>query len=440
MCAMKKKKYLPFLLILLFLFVFNISSVSGAEKDPLEEAIEDGEFVVAHNDKYGCPGMNSPHIYYDKMSGNCGCPTKPKIKIKDCAIEVSCDLDDDDENIVKLTIPCPTAVVTDPKYPLVKMLAGTLVEWRVDNERVKAPPSIKYASKGASAYGTEVFVGFDLDIIVSTVDTGKKWDIKKANSIVAGIEKHSRTNIEFTLDKKGFGVKVMTPKDIYEAYKTKSEEVQAYLALSQKGWGERPWTSYKYFVENFCKNSSKQSDCQKGLEGRSYLKRVGNYYLGNGNPTIVGLYSEASSHTAHGASVTNDKGQAAWGIKFKSTFYVYFHASWRNHYTYGNDAAEFLGDVCVRYEHYWEDICPCENNQWGFCGCGMVRVQRRRCVESAPLYGCGDDFVPSGKGESKEDCKECLKFNGYLNTNNEYSVKPYPVSFYQSQPLLINEN
>ena len=80
----------------------------------------------------GCPNTSESvqHKYYDKMSGKCGCPSTPQYKVDGCNITISCDLEDDSAATVEVKVPCPTVAVTDPQYPLVKMLSGTLVEWK----------------------------------------------------------------------------------------------------------------------------------------------------------------------------------------------------------------------------------------------------------------------------------------------------------------------
>ncbi|MBQ6517233.1 MAG: hypothetical protein IJI14_00850 [Anaerolineaceae bacterium] len=440
-----------FVLILALLFSFSAASAIDFANDrngtQMVSLISGGEFTSAHlAEGCGCPGKNPPHIYLDKMSGLCGCPSEPQIVVKGCNITVSCDLEDDAHTIVKLEIPCPTASNTDPKYPLVKMLSGTLVEWRVNNGRVQAPATLTYGSKGAEAYGSEVFAGFDLDIIVSTVDTGKKWNQNAADAIVQSTNKYSRTNIEFELEKPGFAVELMTPKDIFEAYKTKSNEVQAYLALANQGFGERPWTTYEKFVNNACKGSQKPHGCSRALLGREHLGRVGNFYLGNGNPTILGVYSEASSHTAHGATTVNDKGEPAFGIRFKSTFYVYFHASWADHGTYGNVQEVFMGYACTyvytRTHESTEETCPseCDPGVTSCCYEETTYWETTHCGEWTEICGCEDDYIMSGGGQSSEDCPQCVKIFGYLDKKGTAHTDPFPVSFYQSQPLLINEN
>ena len=438
-------KHLFFFLII-FSFIFSSAAANDYADDPdgsyVMGIINGGEFTSAHASEGGCPGVNPPHVYLDKLSGLCGCPTKPKIEIKGCEFHVSCDLADDNNTVIGFTVPCPTVASTDPQYPLVKMLSGTLVEWRVSDKRVKAPSTITYGNKGVEAYGSEIFVGFDLDIVISTVDTGKKWNITEAEKIVKSTEKHSRTNIEFELESPGFAVEVMTPKDIYYAYKNRSSQVQAYLATAGKGWGERPWSTYEKFVNDMCKESQKNYICKRSLLGREYLGRVGNYYLGNGNPTILGVYSEASSHTAHGATRLNNKGEPAFGIRFESTFYVYFQAKWVNHGTYGNVAAIDMGPACTSVYYIthpiWISDISCDetgcvdNGYWG-------TYRTRHCASWVEVFGCVDDYIMSGTGESAEDCPECVKISGWVK-NKVKHTDPYPISFYQSQPLLINEN
>ena len=437
---------LLFLFYISFIFSLPASAFDYAN-DPngsyVTGLIGSGEFTSAHAELGGCPGKNPPHIYLDKFSGDCGCPTKPKIIVRGCDVLVSCDLDDDNNTVVQFKIPCPTIADSDPKYPLVKMLSGSLIEWNVSEKRVKPPSTITYGSKDSIAYGSEIFAGFDLDIVVSTVDTGKKWDIEKAESIVKTIEKHSRSNIDFALDKNGFTVEIMKPYDIYNAYKNRSPQVQAYLSLAFRGWSERPWTSYEKFINKACKDSTKPRICEKSLLGIEYLGRVGNYYLGNGNPTILGVYSEASSHTTHGASVTNDRGEPAFGIHFRSTFYVYFHASWVDHGTYGNAAEIYMGPSCIApfTKTHYKQVCNMEGEPGHERAvCENVMYTTRHCAAWAETYGCVDDYLMSGTGQSREDCPECVKIYGWLDKKGKAHTEPFPISFYQSQPLLINEN
>ena len=83
-------------------------------------------------------------------------------------------MEEDNAILVKIDITCPTVAGTDPKYPLVKMLSGTLVEWRVGDEYVESPHVLKYTnSSNKEGYGTKVFTDFNLSIVVSLVDTTK---------------------------------------------------------------------------------------------------------------------------------------------------------------------------------------------------------------------------------------------------------------------------
>ena len=164
-------------------------------------------------------------------------------------------MEEDNAILVKIDITCPTVAGTDPKYPLVKMLTGILAEWNVDPNRKKTQPTISYGSKGTQAYGSELFSGFDLDIINSTVDTGKKWNITKAEKIAKATEEHSRTNIEFALENESNSVYRMSAKDVYDSYKNKYTPVQAYLVLANKGYGERSWTTYEKYIHEMFKKS-----------------------------------------------------------------------------------------------------------------------------------------------------------------------------------------
>ncbi|MBQ6517648.1 MAG: hypothetical protein IJI14_02955 [Anaerolineaceae bacterium] len=394
-------------------------------------------------DGTGCPNTPAavPHEYYDKMSGKCGCPTTPKYKVNGCNITISCDLEDDSATIVEVKVPCPTVAATDPKYPLVKMLSGTLIEWRVDDEYVEAPHVLVYTNASTmQGYGTELFTDFNLDIVVSSVDTGAKWDIKKAEAIVIATESHSRDNIEFMLTGGNPNVKVLTAKDIYNAYRTKSDEVQAYLALAGKGWGERPWTTYEKFVQAMCKHSKSPRNCYRALVGQDHYSRVGNYYLGNGNPTILGVYSEISSHGCHGATVVNDKGEPAFAINFKSTFCIYMHASWQGYFVWSTARQVPRGSCCVEWHEKHEEIGNnCESPEHGRQCFPIVRTTVV-CDQWKDFFSCEDEFVYGGPGESAEDCKQCIDIEGYLDASGAMHTDPLAISFYQSQPLLIKGN
>lgn len=443
----KHIKIFVFLLSLVFLLCSFFASSADYNNDYngayAGALISNGNFTSAHTEQGSCPGKNPPHIYLDRLSGNCGCPSKPTIIINGCEAIIKCGLEDDSATLLTIKIPCPTVYDAEPKYPLVKMLTGILAEWDVDKERKKTPATITYGSKGTAAYGSEMFTGFDLDIIVSTVDTGKKWNQKEAERIAKAKESHSRTNIDFWLEKSGQKVYPMTAKDIYEAYKNRSDAVQAYLALANRNFGARPWTTYDKFMQQMCKKSINVSTCERSLIRSDILGRVGNFWLGNGNPTVAGVYAEASSHTCHGATTTNDKGATAFGIIFRSTFYVYFHASWAGHYTYGNINDIFMGYACtstyLRWHDHWVSECEEYDENDECISETMVNYpySTRHCGHWAEMHACVDDYIPSGAGESREDCPECLELYGYQDEKGAINPKSYPISFYQSQPLLV---
>ena len=438
---MNKKHKMANLLLLSILFLFGVVFTSSAYDD-YDSLIGSGEFTSAHTEECDCPGKNPPHIYLDILSGNCGCPSRPIISIRGCEAIISCDLEDDAKTILTINIPCPIVYDANPKYPLVKMLTGILAEWDVDKDRKMTPTTITYASNGTEVYGTEMFTGFDLDIIVSTVDTGKKWNQQQAEKIAKAKEIHSRTNIDVRLESPALYVKTMTAKDIYEAYKSKSDAVQAYLALENRNFGERPWTSYEKFIQEMCKKSVNSSLCERGLLGTNILGRVGNFWLGNGNPTVVGVYSEVSSHPCHGATVINDQGDPAFGIVFRSTFYVYFHASWANHYTYGNVEDASMGPACTSTYLLWHDnwVTECtESDDDGNCTKEEqvnYPYTTTQCGSWVEIHGCVDDFIPSGGGESSGDCPECLNLYGYQDEKGYMHTGSYPILFNQSQPIL----
>lgn len=436
-------------------------NISGAVQTPpqdLKDTLEGSQFktcAMAYTGSGGgnpCPGQNPPQKYRDIFSGKCGCPSEPVYKIDGCKVTISCDLEDDDATIVTIDIPCPTVAGADPKYPLVKMLTGVLIEWRV-GDKVVSPHRLRYGTisgDNPEGYGTEYFDGFDLDIVVSTVDTGVKWDVEKALAIVKGTEEHSRDNIEFEITGGNPNVKVLTAKDIYDAYKSKSKYVQAYTVLAGKNFGERPWTSFDKFVDAMCRFSASSKDCERALKGIDFEEYKGNYWLGNGNPTILGVYSETSSHGCHGASVIDDHGEPAFAFKFKSTFCIYMHASWEEYYIYNNVNATYLGECCVNVSYYpyaWTaqecnncfTSCTTPDNCDTICNCNSVThtTMVPQCNQWKDVWACTDGFSEYSGGECSEDCKKCIEIVGWVDLSGKLHTDPYPISFYQSQPLLI---
>ena len=436
----------------------NISGVLQTPPQDLKDMLSGSQFKtcsMAYTGSGGgnpCPGQNPPQKYRERFSGKCGCPSEPVYRFDGCNITVSCDLEDDDATIVKIDIPCPTVAGADPKYPLVKMLTGVLIEWRV-GDKVVSPHRLRYSTVSAAnpqGYGTEDFGGFNLDIVISTVDTGVKWDVEKAMAIVKGTEEHSRKNIEFSITGGNPNVTVLTAKDIYDAYKAKNRYVQAYTVLAGKNFGERPWTTYDKFVDAMCRFSASAGDCERALKGIDFEEYRGNYWLGNGNPTILGVYSETSSHGCHGASVIDDNGEPAFAFKFKSTFCIYMHASWEEYYIYNNVNAEYLGECCVNVTYYpytWaaEDCNSCymkctdENGCEPVCSCqNVVRYTMvPQCLQWKDVWSCTDGFTQYSGGECSEDCKKCIEIEGWVDLSGKLHTDPYPISFYQSQPLLI---
>ena len=185
--------------------------------------------------------------------------------------------------------------------------------------------------------------------------------------------------------------------------------------------------------------------CERALLGIDYENFKGNYYLGNGNPTILGVYSDISSHGCHGSTVLDDKGEPAFGIKFKSTFCIYFHASWGDHYTYGNQQAQYIGECCAHIEAQevfmgkrMECIQITADEEPHDCHEEDVYLIKYLCLQYKDIWACIDGYNGSGGGESSEDCKQCIEIEGWLDTKGKLHTDPYPVSFYQSQPLLIS--
>ena len=234
---------------------------------------------------------------------------------------------------------------------------------------------------------------------------------------------------------------VLDVKDIYDAYKSRSKYVQAYLALAGKGWGERPWTTFDKFVDAMCKYSESPRKCKRAITGIDFEGFRGNFWLGNGNPTIIGLYSEISSHGCHGATVLNDQGEPAFGFIFKSTFCIYLHSSWDGYFNYGNTRATHMGECCVAPEKKIVDLgqqCADYGTKDFHCW-NNIRIDWK-CNQWADIWQCEDGYNYEGPGESSEDCKQCIDIEGWIDASGNFHTDPFPLSFYQSQPLLLRGN
>lgn len=391
-----------------------------------------------------------------QLAGTCPCPGGIDVKQDGCQITFTCRIGGDSDASVTVKTPCPTIRGTDPKYPLVKMLSGTLVEWN-------DPASVGYdswnVSWGASGgtggpgdyYGAQHYGGIFYEVVVSSLDIGQnvRWDIKKANALKDAKNPLDRKNIEFALTGGNPNVEVLSQRDIYEAYKNRSNYVQAYLALENKGYGERPWNTYEKFIDGMCNMSSDKARCKKELayHGHKDTEMQGNLYLGNGDMSIIGLYSEISSHGCHGATVISDKGEPAFGIELSSTWCFYIHASWGDYSTWQITSCEFFKRCCVEIgvETYEVDCCRGGEREGddGEIECidpGKCEEQEYYCAREMDHYILKEDWVSQGGGESSGDCGTCTTVNGYVNPAGNFTTDPYPISFYQSQPLLIRGN
>ncbi|MBQ6518058.1 MAG: hypothetical protein IJI14_05015 [Anaerolineaceae bacterium] len=389
------------------------------------------------------------------LASSCPCPGGVEIKQDGCNITFTCKIGGDHDASVTVTSPCPTIRGTDPQYPLVKMLAGTLIEWNepadvtyTDWELTFGAPAGTGAPGGS--YGAAAYNGVDYEVIVSSLDLGQntRFSLNRANAIKNSKNPLDRKNIKFKLTGGNEYVEVLDQHDIYNAYKKKGPEVQAYLALAGKGWGERPWTTYEKFIDAMCNMSSSKSRCKKELAyyGHRDTEMQDNLYLGNGDMSIIGLYSEISSHGCHGATVINDKGQPAFGIEISSTWCFYLHASWADYSTWQIRSCEFFKKCCVELGiHITEyDCCVRESfdEEYEEYVCeemGKCKKEEYYCKKELDHYIIHEDWISQGGGESTGDCGQCATVTGYMDIDGNYSQDPYPISFYQSQPLLIRD-
>lgn len=386
-----------------------------------------------------------------ELASNCPCPGGVEVFQDGCNISVTCVIGGDNDAEFTVKSPCPTVRGSDPKYPLVKMLSGTLVEW---NDAAGVSYNTMEVSWGASGghgepgdyYGATIYEGLNYEIIVSSIDMGQgvKFNLGAANAKKNTKNPLDRRNIEFALTGSNPNVEILSQKDIYNAYKNRSKYVQAYTVLEGKGYKERPWTTYDKFIDAMCNMSADKSRCKKELAytGHRDTEMWENLYLGNGNTSIIGLYSEISSHGCHGATVLNDKDEPAFGIKISSTWCFYFHASWGGRSVWLIDSCDLIRNCCkeigeVHETHTKCDTCEGDNGEDEECNCREEHTVLYYCKRAVNLYAKNDAWVGQGGGESTGDCGICSTVSGYVDIKGNFSKDPYPISFYQSQPLLI---
>ena len=397
------------------------------------------------------------------LSGGCPCAGGISVETEGCHIRFICKTGGDQNASIEVFTPCPSVRGSDPKYPLVKMLSGTLIEWNDS-------PSIYdetegYISRGAAGgtdgpgafYGAEAFEGIRFTYVISSIDIGQNvhFNVGAANAKKNAKNPLDRKNIEYALTGGNSNVEILTQRDIYNAYKNRSKYVQSYTVLEGKGFNERPWTTYDKFIDAMCKMSADKNRCKRELAyvGHRDTELWGNMYLGNGNTSIIGLYSEISSHGCHGATVINDKGEPAFGITIESTWCFYIQAQWANYSTWELDKMEQLEECCEYLKSVKigdETYCVrTETESW--TDDDGDEHTGTKCVEEAtrPVYKitCGsrhaywlieESWHQHGGGSSSGDCGVCQTATGYVDLNGTMFTKPLGISFYQSQPLLIS--
>ncbi len=370
------------------------------------------------------------------LTSGCPCPDGIQVKTDGCQITFTCSIGGDQNASVSVTTPCPQIMGSDPKYPLVKMLSGTLIEWNKSGvEKSNLDGYLSWGAPGGTGgpgnfYGAEVFDGINYTVVLSSIDLGQnvKFSTDRANAKKNAKNPLDRSNFIFNLVGGSPYVEVLNQHDIYDAYKARNKYVQAYTVLAGKGYHERPWTSYDKFIDAMCDMSSSKSRCKKELAyyGHRDTEMQGNLYLGNGDMSIIGLYSEVSSHGCHGATVINDKGEPAFGITIKSTWCFYIHAEWGMYYVWELDEVRSVRDCCENKVN--EQTCDDEFN------CTTTEV----CKAWHEYWLVKESWHAKGSGNSSSgDCGVCQTATGYIDEKGKMTTEPLAISFYQSQPLLI---
>ncbi|MBQ6518141.1 MAG: hypothetical protein IJI14_05430 [Anaerolineaceae bacterium] len=387
--------------------------------------------------------------HYSSLTSGCPCPEGIEIKKNGCSITFVCKIGGDTNAELTATTPCPQVRGTDPKYPLVKMLSGTLIEWN-GYGTVTEPMTISFGAPGGisspGAYFGAEYYQANYTVTLSSIDIGQNriFDENVADKMKGRKHPLDRSNFVFQLVGGNEYVKVLDQHDIYNAYKNKGPEVQAYLALANKGWGERPWTTYEEFVKGMCKMSSSPRRCTRELGYKSHKDygMQGNLYLGNGDMSILGLYSEVSSHGCHGATVVNDKGEPAFAVNIESTWCFYVHAEYQG-FTWQIVESKYIGQCCDDWQ--WvkvgeEEVCS-EKVGGGSTDedCEFHDVMSWECQHYQEKYTnkYGWESI-GGTSVSTGDCGVCGSAIGYIDEKGKSTTKPLGVSFYQSQPLLLS--
>lgn len=409
------------------------------------------------DDKCGIPDMLGVNgaAHYRKLTSGCPCEGMT-VEDSGCTKKITCHFGDDLDSTVSVTFPCPIVYDPEPKYPLVKMLTGILIEWKQGSVEVSGsvPGTLTYkAPLGKNAptvVGAEIIEGLSFEITISSVYVGSIWDEAAANAITNGKDALDRVNTAYKLLGGNGHVNMVTPKDIYNSYKANSRLTQAYKVLENRNFGERPWPTYDEFIKGQCKKAQNYGECVAQLraagEGHKNASSGDHVYWGNAQTTLIGLYSEVSSHSCHGSSVIGDNGEPAFGILIRSTWCFYAHASfseaWLWNATIGKDE---VGQCCEDGSVVKRNCSTCGG------GCDIGPDGQEYCSEP---YECGcerycivheyawatyewEEMNALGH-ESTGDCGTCYDFyNWYDGDGNLHFGDVSKISFYQSQPLLV---
>ena len=392
------------------------------------------------------------------LGSDCPCPKGTKVTEDEEGIHFTCDIGSDDDITVVITAPYPTVAGVNPQYPLVGMLSGVIVEWE-DGVGIEGfvPGRLTFGAPNGTDepgdyYGAQVINGVEYTFTVSSLDTGISFVKDYADALVRQKNPLDRTNIAYAMPVSVEGVKILTPEEIYLAYKNNSKYVQAYTVFAGQVFGERPWTTYEKFVEGVCEVSAYPSDCVRALSwdahrdldlGPDYIM-----YLKNGNPALIGIYSEISSHGCHGATTVNDQGDPAFGLKFSSTWCFYVHAKWGSSSMWMLDDIEDWGGCCVDYDKVQYETTVYKDSRDGIaCSPGTENCEARKemawgkvCKETKHLYSEWGSWNSTGGGSSSGDCEICHTTTKYFDVH--YGVREsandelFGVTFNQSQPLI----
>ena len=143
--------------------------------------------------KCGIPDMLGVDgaAHYRKLTSGCPCEGMT-VEDSGCTKKITCHFGDDLDSSVSVTFPCPIVYDPEPKYPLVKMLTGILIEWKQGSVEVSGsvPGTLTYkAPLGKNAptvVGAEIIEGLSFEITISSVYVGSIWDEAAANAITNG--------------------------------------------------------------------------------------------------------------------------------------------------------------------------------------------------------------------------------------------------------------